>query len=221
MEKYKNLKKNIKNVVGEKWSLENLKDGFEYFKELNGRYPGSIELDSFEFLPNRKMIERRFGGLQQLRSVLGYEDVHFGKGKFRSEIALRVNKRGRASELALERILKNKFGEVFVHTEKIFDDSRNRVDFYVYSPDGNFGVDIFNTDTMLNLQNNINIKIDKYKNFSGKLFYVVANDNFSQDDIDLSVLHKKKIFSNNGSVIVNLKKFYEIIGPMKSYPKPF
>ena len=48
--------------------------------------------------------------------------------------------------------LRGELGEVFVHTEKIFDNTKNRVDFYIYSPSGNFGIDVFGTDTMHNLQ---------------------------------------------------------------------
>jgi len=77
------------------------------------------------------------------------------------KIATRSNIKGRDTELALEKILREKFGEVFVHTERIFDNSKNRVDFYIYSPSGNIGVDIFYTETMDDLFKNINIKIDK------------------------------------------------------------
>lgn len=93
----------------------------------------------------------KFGGLEKLRKLLGYENTHFGKGSFWSEIANRVNSRGRNAELVLEVALKSKFGEVFVHTEKIFDKSKNRVDFYVYSPSGNFDADVFCSDTIKNL----------------------------------------------------------------------
>ncbi|MDD4819113.1 MAG: hypothetical protein PHH27_02975, partial [Candidatus Colwellbacteria bacterium] len=119
-----------------RYSIEEIKEGFERFKVINGRLPIAPEIDKIDYLPSSRQIQRRFGGLENLRKTLGYTDTNFGKGLFRSEITNRVNKRGRESEKTLEKILKDKFGEVFVHTEKIFDDSKNRVDFYIYCPDG-------------------------------------------------------------------------------------
>ena len=146
------------------WTIEKVKEGFNRFYTEHGRLPTSPEIDKIDYLPSSRQIQRKFGGLENLRAQLGYADTHFGKGKYRSAIATRVNSRGRIAEIELENVLRKKFGEVFVHTEKIFDDSKNRVDFFIYSPDGNFGIDIFYTDTMLDLQKNINIKIDKYLN---------------------------------------------------------
>lgn len=48
-----------------------------------------------------------------MRNQLGYSDVHFGKGSFRSEIASRVNDRGRKTELALEKVLRERFGKAY------------------------------------------------------------------------------------------------------------
>ena len=119
----------------------------------------------------------------------------------------------------MEKILREKFGEVFVHTERIFDNSKNRVDFYIYTPSGNFGVDVFYTETMSDLFKNINIKIDKYKKFPNKLFLVVGNDKFKQKDLDEHTLTKRKILPEN-AYIINLKKLYEAIKPMNTYPNP-
>ncbi|HPW25931.1 MAG TPA: aminotransferase class V-fold PLP-dependent enzyme, partial [Tenuifilaceae bacterium] len=67
------------------------------------------------------------------------------------------------------------FGEVFVHSEKPFFYGTNkiRVDFYIFCPDGNFGVDIFFTENIRDLQKNINIKLDKYGDFKDKLYFVL------------------------------------------------
>ena len=147
------------------WTVNKIQEGFERFIKENGRLPKSLEVDEVDYLPTRKLIERNFGGLEKLRRELGYSDTHFGKGKFRSEIAYRANISGREIELDLEKLLKNKFGEVFVHTEKIFDNTKNRVDFYIYSPSGNFGIDVFGTNTISSLQSNINLKLNKYSGF--------------------------------------------------------
>lgn len=202
------------------WNLENLKEGFERFKIEHGRLPIAPEIDKLDYLPSSRQIQRRFGGLEQLRKILGYEDIHFGKGTFRSQIATRTGIRGRAAELALEKILRQKFGEVFVHTERIFDDSKNRVDFYIYTPDGNFGIDVFYTETMKDLHKNINLKIGKYMKFPHKLFFVIGNDAFSQQDLDTYTTKKRKALPEYCRII-NLAELQTLITPMNAYPKPF
>ncbi|MEK9172000.1 MAG: hypothetical protein AAB782_02085 [Patescibacteria group bacterium] len=201
------------------WTIEKIKEGFERFRNEYGRLPMAPEIDKLEYLPSSRWIQKKLGGLEKLRSQLGYQDIHFGKGVFRSKIATRVNNRGRNVELALEKILREKFGEVFVHTERIFDTSKNRVDFYVYSPDGNFGIDIFYTETMRYLQSNINIKINKYHNFPLQLFLVVANKNFRQEDLDKYANLKIKPMSQT-TKIVTLETLLNFLKSKKVYPNP-
>jgi hypothetical protein len=195
-----------------------------------------MELDKtgdVDYLPNRKFIERDFGGLEKLRKELGYVDTHFGKkSKFRSEIAHKANTNGRNIELSLERMLKDKFGEVFIHTEKIFDTTKNRVDFYVYSSSGNFGIDVFGTETMHNLQSNMSAKLKKYSKFKEKLFFVVVSESFSQDDLDNYIKRKNfriLFWKNNNrkasslqanAKIITIKTLEQIIDNMKAYLNP-
>jgi hypothetical protein len=202
------------------WTNDTIKAGFEQFRAIHGRLPTAPEIDKLDYLPSSRQIQRSFGGLEVLRETLGYQDIHFGKGVFRSKIATRSNIRGRETEIALEQILREKFGEVFVHTERIFDDSKNRVDFYIYSPDGNFGIDIFYTETMRDLQKNINLKIGKYKRFPCKLYLTVGNNLFSQSEIDASSDAKTKALPTNHTSVVNLDSLYKLIKPMRSYPNP-
>ena len=205
--------------MNEEWTIEKIKEGFERFKTENGRLPTAPEIDQLEYLPSSRQIQRKFGGLEKLRAVLGYQDTHFGKGAYRSEIANRSNTKGRDTEISLEKILREKFQEVFVHTERIFDDSKNRVDFYVYSPDGNFGIDVFYTETIRDLQKNINIKIDKYQKFPHQLFLVVGNENFVQKELDEYMISKRKALPQN-TTITTLKTLFEIIKNKRSYPNP-
>ena len=71
-------------VKNPQWTAEKIKEGFDRFIKEKGRLPKSAEIDELNYLPNRKFIERNFGGLEKLRGELGYRDTHFGKGKFRS-----------------------------------------------------------------------------------------------------------------------------------------
>ena len=201
------------------WSIEKIKEGFKKFETEYGRLPTAPEIDKLDYLPSSRHIQMAFGGLQKLRGLLGYEDTHFGKGEYRSEIAKKSNTRGRETEVILEKILKNKFGEVFVHTEKVFGDVKNRMDFYIYAPEGNFGIDVFYTETMKDLQKNINLKIDKYKDFPELLYFVVGNSKFTQSDLNAYTLAKQKALGKKAQ-IVSLLEIQELIKPMSVYPNP-
>lgn len=201
------------------WTIEKIKDGFEKFRREHDRLPIAPEIDRLDYLPSSRQIQRKFGGLEKLRSVLGYEETNFGKGKYRSQIAYRTNKKGREVELELEKTLRRKFNEVFVHTERIFDDSKNRVDFFVYSPSGNFGIDVFYTDSIQDLQKNINIKIDKYLKFPYQLFLVVANSKFLQGQLDLYSRDKRKKLPSN-VLILTMGTLLIRLDTKEAYPDP-
>jgi len=167
------------------WNEEKLKKGFDKFIEENGRLPTTREVDKTEYLPSAREIIRKFGGLINLRNKLGYKTPNYHKGKHRSGIAIEIGKRGRIIEVELDNILRAKFHDVFVHSEKLFDRAnKNRVDFLIYSPSGIFGVDIFYTDNFFNLKNIINIKQKKYINFPYELYLVVAGDKINQTTLD-------------------------------------
>lgn len=201
------------------WTTQKIKDGFERFRLGHGRLPIAPEIDKLDYLPSSRQIQRKFGGLEKLREVLGYKDTNFGRGSYRSKIAFRVNKKGREIELELEKILRDKFGEVFVHTERIFDDSKNRVDFYIYSPEGNFGIDVFYTETMQDLQKNINMKINKYRKFPNQLYLVIANPSFIQKELDSYSERKKKVLPTNAS-IKTVQTLLELIATKNIYNDP-
>jgi hypothetical protein len=201
------------------WTVEKIMEGFKKFELEFGRLPTAPEIDKLSYLPSSRQIQRKFGGLEKLREVLGYKDTNFGRGDYRTKIALRVNKKGRESEIELEKLLRNKFGEVFVHTERIFDDSKNRVDFYVYSPDGNFGIDVFYTGTIQDLQKNINLKIDKYLKFPSQLYLVVANPDFIQERLNIYSKNKRKVLPAN-TTILTMKTLLDLIKNKRSYNNP-
>lgn len=201
------------------WNEQTIKDGFERFLKEHGRLPTGHEIDTLSYLPSSRWIQLRFGGLEQVRSRLGYTLTHFGKGEARSVIAARVNARGRNEEISIEKILRKQFGEVFVHTEKMFDRSKNRVDFFVYSPDGNFGIDVFYPDTIYTLQSSLNIKQQKYKTFPHQLFLAVTNIKFTQLDLDACAATKSKPLPNNMRLLAK-ETLLQIIKTKRAYPNP-
>lgn len=137
------------------WTKEKINEAFQKFINENGYMPTAREIDELPYLPSSRQLQRKFGGLPKIRENLGYKDIHLGKGVYRSKIANAVGKRGRLNELKLEKILKDIFGEPFVHAEKRYGISGMRLDFYVYCPTGNFGVDIFETHRKGDLHGNL------------------------------------------------------------------
>lgn len=206
-------------MTKEIWTKEIIKNGFNRFFSENGRLPRSEEIDELSYLPSSRLIQKKYNGLEQLRTELGFTDVHFGKGSHRSTIAHQVNIRGRRNERTLETKLCQKFGEVFVHSEKILSSSKVRVDFYIYSPSGNFAVDVFYSNTMRTLQSNINIKLNKYRNHNIIIYLVSANNSISQQDLDVYVKAKRNTLPQNVN-IVSLSNFMSSINKMGFYDNP-
>ena len=68
----KNLRKQT-NYKQSKWTIKQIKAGLELYKELNGNYPSSHEIDTFEYLPSSRSIQRSLGGLEKVREALGFD----------------------------------------------------------------------------------------------------------------------------------------------------
>lgn len=201
------------------WTEGNIKIGFLRFYTEHNRLPRSHEIDSLDYLPSSRLIQKKFDGLEKLRAKLGFTDTHFGKGDFRSVIAHKVNITGYNYERELEQLLYTQFGEVFVHSEKMLETSKVRVDFYVYSPDGNFAVDIFHSGTMRTLQSNVNIKVNKYTKYKTKIYLVSANNKIDQSTLDVYVRAKTNTLPAHIHLITYLN-FVKLINNLKAYTNP-
>lgn len=88
-----------------------------------------------------------------------------------------------------------------MHVQKRVGNVRERIDFYVYSSNGNFGVDVTSvTGHFRNVQTNTNVKVAKYKNLNLKLF-IVVNGDFQQDRIDDWLLRRIKPLPTNWRIL--------------------
>jgi hypothetical protein len=172
------------------WTEKRIKVGFEKFIDCNGKIPTASEVDAFEHLPSSRYIQKRFGGLEALRTELGYTDIHLGKGDFRSRIAMEAGARGRQIEDDFEIELHSIFTGECVQSEKTFS-GKKRVDFYIKTPKGAFGIDIFYAQTMRTLQSSVNIKMKKYQEFTEPLYLTVANPAITQAQLDNYLVNKK------------------------------
>ncbi len=173
-------------------TLGNVKDGLERFNKEHGHYPASEEIDNCPYLPSARRIQQKFGGLKKLRNVLGLNDLDYRTGSRRQVAINEFLRLAITSERATKEFLDKRYGEICVHEEKKYGEGRNRVDFFVYAKE-NFAVEVFNTYSIRNLANNLNIKLHKFSDFPFKLYFVVTGGDFSQKHIDVLISNKKNL----------------------------
>ncbi len=203
-----------------KWSIENIQAGFQRFEKEFGHLPTGPEVDKTDYLPSSRQIQRLFGGLPELRVLLGHKYINFSKGIHRSRIGVSANYRSRISESKLRDILYKKFHEPFVHVEKPIDPIRKiRADFYIFNPIENFSVDIFTTETSHDLSTNVGIKLNKYSHFQEKMYLVLLSEKLTAGDILLLLKRKKNKFPSNVQ-LVTLEDFINVIKTIPSYQNP-
>lgn len=100
------------------WTIKKIREGFEKFYKINKRYPTTYDVDDFELLPSARQIQRRFGGLVNLRKELGLSIDNYSKGDSRSRIAIQSSVYGRKYETIVYNALLEKFDEKFIHIER-------------------------------------------------------------------------------------------------------
>lgn len=204
------------------WTKEKIASALVLYVKQNGKLPTSPEMDKSPFLPSSRQVQRKFGGVVNLRKDLGYVDVDFGKGNFRSAIAKSTGMRGIEAERFLYISLSNLFGELYVHTERFYGSGKKRVDFMVFTKSGNFAVDIFTTETIQNLQKNINIKVDTYKDFpeSTVLYFAVQSNTLSVKDIENAQKYMTKIKQLSQLRVITISKLLEEVSLLKPLDLP-
>ena len=179
------------------WKIEELRAGLENFYEKHGRYPTAPEVDAHPYLPSARSIERRFGGLIELRKTLGINSqADFRAGAHSSARAHKINTRAHQNEQEVYEFLIERFGKHFVHREYFFlDDKRTRADFFVYDNMGEFCVDVFYPSDRRNLIGCLNSKLLKYQGPQMNQYPVIflqMNNELEQSVLDSFVEHKEK-----------------------------
>ncbi len=198
---HKNLKKKrLKPPYrDEGWSLENVRDGLEYFKEVNGHYPTSREVDNFEYLPTARTLQRSFGRIVKVRKSLNLSGPHqFSKGKTRSLKAQEADKRARAYETEFFYFLNSKIEEIRIHEHKVLRPGDVSCDFFVYTTEKEGVVlDLFYAADILNVANILNIKYKRYLNVVHPIiFIIVGNENIDQAALDKMVKNRRSSLPN-------------------------
>lgn len=201
--------------MANKWTLEKIKEGFEKFYKAEERYPTSVEIDNYHFLPSSRQIQRRFGGLPTIRKELGLKGpTDFTKGEYSSERSRTIGKRAHKVELEVYTYLANIFGKPFVHKEHFFsDDKRARSDFYIYCKDDNFSVDTFYPSDRKNLIGCLNSKLRTYGNsnknvgqLESPIIFLMMNKDIREEIIE-EILEKKVNKLNSMESVMTFEEF--------------
>ncbi|RJQ37598.1 hypothetical protein C4552_00340 [Candidatus Parcubacteria bacterium] len=174
------------------WDDNRIREGFVRFFSEFGRYPTVLDIDSYDYLPSSKQLQRKYGGVKKLRELLGLDITDFTSGEVRSQMVSRIGKRA----LKVENDVRNKliahFGEFFVHEQRPHKlDSRSRLDFFVYHRDGEFGVDVFYAENRHSFVGCINQKERMYRDTKIEVFLVYESEKVGPDDVDEFLMHKK------------------------------
>lgn len=210
---------------GQKWTLDNLRDGLLYFFEMQGRYPTSQDVDSFDYLPSVRAIQRTYGGIKKLRETVGVGDVlDYTCGATRAFKAREADDRARLYEEEFHKFLTSKIPEIRVHEHKILRPGSAACDFFIYT-DEKLGtaIDLFYAQDIFSAQKQINYKAKRYASVTCPCYFiVVGNEAITQKDIDRIIENKKltivgdrkvcteKYFKEHFSSLVKLRPIQQI-----------
>ncbi|MBM3261649.1 hypothetical protein FJY93_04515 [Candidatus Kaiserbacteria bacterium] len=179
------------------WTLDELKSGLAHFYKEHGKYPTATEVDAYPYLPSARSIERRFGGLVNLRTQLKLgSNADFRTGEHSSRRAHLINDRAHKTEQVVFDFLTKRFGRQFVHREYFFtDDHRTRADFFVFDDGDGFCVDVFYPNSIRNLTGCLNLKLNKYASemlTKYPVIFLQMNESIDQATIDGLVGRKER-----------------------------
>jgi hypothetical protein len=208
-DQYPNLKKahGGKTLSEDKWTEGNLRDGFQYFFDLNGHYPTAYEIDSFEYLPSSRSIQRAFGGLVNIRKQLNLNaPKNYARGKTRKLLALEMDSRARSYEEEFYNYLISKIPEIRVHEHKVIRPGNVSSDFFIYTDDKNgIVLDLFYSSNLKNVSKIIQNKQFKYAPLPFQTYFIiVGNDAIRQEDVDNLIKNRKIPLSSNIQVFTEV-----------------
>lgn len=188
-----------------------IRDQWESWKELNGRYPTCVDIDNDFSLVTTKTIQRRFGGVTKLRKELGYTVTDYTMGEVRSAVASQAISESVISERKLSCFLYEYFGKRpnVCLWETYTERSNFKSDFGVYYKDGgHFFVDIFYARSLQSVKGCILAKMKKIEASETKevVYLVCSNENITQGQLEAVRRGKKKDVPTN-VVFITLGEF--------------
>lgn len=190
--------------MGQRWTLDSIRAGLEHFFYLNNHYPDQREFDRFEYLPSVRLIEKKYGGLIELRKTLslpGPKDLR--RGDHRSRIAKKMWLRAKNYESDFYKYLTSKIPEVRVHEHKVIRPGDVSSDFFIYTSNNNgIVLDLFFAQDIPGIIQTINYKQKKYSKIKYKVFFIVMETEkiFNQNYIQAIVDNKKNKLEKHISI---------------------
>lgn len=185
-----------------------LKKGFERYFSEHGHYPMVHEIDNCPYLPSSRQIQRIFkGGVRELRELLKIEITDYTTGATRSSLAHKIGKRGKEHEINIQKILVDKFGEMYIHEQKPFPDYSGRFDFVVYSKNLKFAIDVFYAENKRSFTGCLNNKIHTYQNIKFPILLLQTNKYLFKEFNLAEFLEKKKNKLPTQIKIISLSEF--------------
>lgn len=203
-------------MKNQKINFEFLKTGFERYFAEHGHYPMVHEIDECSYLPSSRQIQRLFkGGVRELRQLLGIEITDHTVGAARSDMAKEIGRRGKNQEISIQKILIDKFGEMYVHEQKPFPDYSGRFDFFVYSRSLKFAIDVFYATDKRSFTGCLNNKIHIYKSINFKVFLLQTNEHLFEQFNLLEFIGKKKNTIPDHIVLISLNEFRSLLDSLE------
>lgn len=203
------------------WTLENVLEGFKHFHKLHGRWPIHQDLLNCDYLPTTKTLQRKFGGIVEIRKALGIDNPHFNSGKTRSDRSHILWERSFHSEEEIYLKLVALFHEPFVHNQgriQLEEGKSGRADFIVYYQKGKFLVDVFFPDSeYIRFMNNCVQKSRTYQNINNLIFCVVSNPKITALDIEKYTSHVKNVINKNIRFLTE-QNFLQVISEGDEFP---
>ena len=207
------------------WTLDNILEGFRHFYKENNRWPIGLEVDKYEYLPCVRIIEKKFGGITNIRKLLGLKQDDYRFGDIRSRKAKEIGKRGFLLEQKVYEILIALFHEPYVHNQSrvVVGDSITsfRVDFNVYHKDGKFAVDVFHpAGDKVRFSNKIAYKYTLYRNFPYKIYLCIGNLDITNSMISINrqVATKRR---NKNLILTTYNDFVNKMGEYVPLDDPY
>ncbi|MGC9605684.1 MAG: hypothetical protein ABSF56_02950 [Minisyncoccia bacterium] len=194
----------------QKWTLEEIRQGMEYFKSLNGNYPRIQDFDTFEYLPSARLIQRNFEGISNVRKALSLNTgLNLTMGEHRAAVARRTHSQAVNYEESFYRYLISNIPEVRVHEHKILRPGYICCDFFIYKSDNEgIVIDLFYAQDIKSLGGVVSIKMKRYSSIHSKIYFVlVNNEKIDQKEIDELIRRKDKKLPQNISVMT--EKFFK------------
>lgn len=198
------------------WTIDVIEEGIIRYRQENGRYPIATDFDECPYLPSARQIQRKFGGMEKLRTSLGITETNYTKGDLRRSAYNKFSERSLDAEDRLEIALIEYFGEPYVHTQKrYYRLMKNRWDFFVYCRGAHFGIDIFTTGRKSYIMNNIRHKLSKYADVPKTIpiFFIVDSPVITDPDLDKITLASALLKQSSNIQIITLSRFLNSIMP--------